>query len=297
MHTSAHQPVSLTHAKDMLNPSDEAVDQVVNLAGYVFASLDEPEARVTAVGELCLSLGLKGSVILSPEGVNLSLAGSREATAAVQRDLPKLLGLATIPCKVSYSASQPFARMRVKCKARLLPVGDLPWDAQLSSTTQLPAATLAAWLDEGREVVLVDTRNDYEYDMGSFVGAVRLPIDEFADFAAQARERHPEWRDKTIVTFCTGGIRCEKAVPLMVRQLGYDKVYQLEGGILQYFEDVGGRHWWGDCFVFDQRVGLSPELQARPRPICPDCGKPAMPATEACPYCGSERGAWAGHGS
>ena len=116
------------------------------------------------------------------------------------------------------------------------------------------------WLSQGKEVVLLDTRNDFEWEMGSFIGAQQLGNKSFRDFAEAVVPFKEEWQGKPIVAFCTGGIRCEKAAPYWIA-LGHSEVYQLDGGILRYFEKVGQKHWQGACFVFDERVGLDPKLQ------------------------------------
>lgn len=260
---------------------------IVNIAGYSFTSLDALQTLRPEVKALCRELGLKGTVILSPEGVNGSLAGPALAIETAMVELPKVIGIETIPFKKSYSDSTPFDRMLVKVKPRLLPILDQPFDAQLSKRTQLPPEVLKTWLDASQDVVLLDTRNDYEFDLGTFDGAERCDISTFRTFQDTIAARSEEWKGKTVVAFCTGGIRCEKAVPAMLNQLGFDNVYQLEGGILQYFESVGADHWHGDCFVFDNRVALSPMLQPRPRPFCKHCGKPVLDAPNACTYCHS----------
>ncbi len=148
-------------------------------------------------------------------------------------------------------------------------------------------------LDEGREVVLLDTRNDYEVQVGTFDGALPIGVDNFRDFPAAVRELPDELKQKPIVMFCTGGIRCEKAGPLMEAE-GFQQIFQLDGGILKYFEECGGAHYHGDCFVFDKRVALNPELKESGIGLCFACQSILSPADmqspdyvfeQSCPYC------------
>ena len=266
--------------------------QVANAAGYLFAPLPEVRRLRLAVKDLCSSLNLRGTVTLSPEGVNCGIAGQESDVRTFADELQKVLDTPKITFKISFSKEAPFDRMLVKVKPKLLPAEESVWDKETSQRTQLPGKVLKQWLDEGRDIVLLDTRNSYEFDVGSFDNAIPLSITNFRSFEAEARSHLPEWRDKTIVTFCTGGIRCEVAVPAMIKRLGFRDVYQLQGGILQYFEDIGGDHWHGDCFVFDKRVGVDHALRPRPRPFCPDCGKPTHAGQTDCRYCGSEHGVW-----
>lgn len=246
---------------------------ITNIAGYRFFTLHEPQSYRDSVRRLCKDRQLKGTVLLSPEGINVALAGPRVAIDAVISDLNALMGI-EISFKFSLSEEVPFKRMLVKVKPRLLPVLDQSFDEVLSKRTQLPSKTLHQWFKDKKNFVLLDTRNDYEYDLGTFVGAHRCDMSTFRKFQESIAGKVEEWKNKTIVTFCTGGIRCEKAVPVMINRLGFENVLQLEGGILQYFEDVGDEFWRGDCFVFDQRVALAPDLSPRPRPFCDICGKP-----------------------
>lgn len=262
----------------------------LNAAGYLFTPLaaSSLETLRVQVRDRARTLGLRGTVTLTAQGLNSGVAGSVENVRKFTSVLPEILGTSPIPYKESFSDAIPFDRMLVKVKPRLLPV-ELDWDASVSSTTQLPATTLRDWLAEGRDLLLVDTRNDYEYELGSFEGAIPLPITSFRKFETEARMRYPEWKDKTIVTFCTGGIRCEMAVPLMVKKLGYEHVFQLQGGILQYFDDVGGDHWRGDCFVFDKRVSVDPKLKPTDHHRCRTAHATEADAAK-CVYCAFANG-------
>jgi UPF0176 protein len=137
----------------------------------------------------------------------------------------------------------------------------------------LSAKTLKAWLDEGREIVLLDTRNEYEIRLGTFSNAKHLGIDTFRAFPEEIKRLDPTLKEKTVVTFCTGGIRCEKAAPVLLNA-GFKEVYQLAGGILKYFEEVGKEYYQGECFVFDRRVALNPRLEESGTVQCFNCLSP-----------------------
>src|SRR5262249_5606336 len=149
------------------------------------------------------------------------------------------------------SAEQPFRRMLVKVKQEIIAFGVAGIEPGRTTSTKLAPQTLKQWLDEGRPVTLLDTRNDYEVRLGTFENAVTLGIDHFRSFPAAVRELPAAMKQQPIVMFCTGGIRCEKAGPLMERE-GFEQVFQLDGGILKYFEECGGEHYDGECFVFDR---------------------------------------------
>ncbi len=184
-------------------------------------------------------------------------------------------GLADLTPKESASAEQPYNRMLVKIKKEIIAFGVAGIDPARQPAAKLSPRTLKQWLDEGRAITLLDTRNDYEIRLGTFRGAVAAGIDHFRDFPEAVRRLPPAVKDRPIVMFCTGGIRCEKAGPFMARE-GYD-VFQLDGGILKYFEECGGAHYDGECFVFDRRVGLDPNLQETKSVMCFAC---QMPLTE-----------------
>ncbi len=265
-------------------PSDSAtMPDVVNIAAYRFVPLTGlPELRERLLRR-CKSLGLRGTILLSTEGINLFLAGGREAIDALLADLQALPGLEDFAPKISYSDDQPFNRMLVRIKKEIIAFGVPGIDPARRTSPKLPPAELKRWLDEGRPVTLLDTRNDYEVQAGTFKNAVTLGIGHFREFP-QAVERLPEeLKHSPIVMFCTGGIRCEKAGPYMERE-GFEQVFQLEGGILKYFEECGGDHYTGDCFVFDRRVGLDPTLAETENAQCFNCQAILTPADQEHPH-------------
>jgi UPF0176 protein len=274
--------------------------QFLNVSAYKFVAIAAPEGLREQLRQRCAAAGLKGTVLLSPEGINLFLAGLEASLRGVLAWLTADPRFAGLPVKESWSAEQPFNRMLVKIKREIITMRKpmiRPADAR---APHVDAATLKRWLDAGRddagrEVVLLDTRNAFEVAIGSFDNAIAPPLRSFGQFPAAAGRLDPALRQKTIVTFCTGGIRCEKAALYMGEQ-GYEHVYQLDGGILRYFEEVGGAHYHGDCFVFDRRVALTADLTAAGYAECFKCRAVVSPAEQqspdyvlgvSCPACAS----------
>lgn len=234
--------------------------QFINLAGYKFVALDGlPELR-SALASRCQALGLKGTILVSPEGINMFVAGTAEASTRFQAYVREDPRLADLKFKESRSDYPPFRRMLVKIKKEIITLRVPGVDPAAHRAPAVSPGVLKRWLDEGRDLVLLDTRNAFEVETGSFRNAVHLNLQSFGEFPGAADRLLPEMRNKTIVTFCTGGIRCEKAAPVLIGK-GFREVYQLDGGILQYFEDCGDAHFEGRCFVFDQRNALDGRLQ------------------------------------
>jgi len=233
---------------------------IVNIAAYKFADLGGLAELRSELLALCQRLQLKGTILLSPEGVNLFVAGQRAPVDALLARLRAIPQLHELEAKKSFSDAQPFRRMLVKIKREIIPFGVAGIDPRHSTSRRLLARELKRWLDEGRPVTLLDTRNDFEVQIGTFTNAKAIGVDNFRDFPAAAEQLPEELKKRPVVTFCTGGIRCEKAAPLLERE-GFTEVYQLDGGILKYFEECGGAHFRGDCFVFDDRIALDSSLR------------------------------------
>jgi UPF0176 protein len=246
---------------------------VINLSCYKFAPLEGLEELRARLQEATKAHGLKGTILLAPEGINFFLAGTRPQLAAVLEVIRAVPGLADVVPKESPSSDQPFKRMLVKIKKEIIAFGVEGVDPARRPATKISARQLKQWLDEGRPVTLLDTRNDYEVRMGTFKGAIVPQIWNFRDFPAAVEKLPTELKTQPVVMFCTGGIRCEKAGPFMAMQ-GYTDVLQLDGGILKYFEEVGGAHYEGECFVFDERVGVGPDLRETGSVICFNCQMP-----------------------
>jgi UPF0176 protein len=237
---------------------------VLNVSTYKFVELDDLPALRQAIVEQCEAFGLKGTILLAPEGINVFLAGPPEAVRgflAWLRTDPRFADLAP---KESWSDEVPFSRMRVRLKKEIITMRAPSIRPSAGRAPHVLPADLRRWLDQGhddqgRTVVLVDTRNDYEVAAGTFEGTVDYGLSSFTDFPPAIAADRQRFDGKTVVSFCTGGIRCEKAA-IHMREIGIEHVYQLEGGILKYFEEVGGAHWKGDCFVFDDRGAVDPSL-------------------------------------
>ncbi|WP_296468127.1 sulfurtransferase [Pigmentiphaga sp.] len=244
---------------------------VVNIAAYRFISLEDLPALRQAVRERADACGLKGTVLLAPEGINLFLAGTRagiDAWLDWLRNGPAFGGrLADIEVKESLSEHVPFRKLLVKIKREIIRMNHPTIRPEAGRAPAVDARTLARWLRQGRddagnEVVMLDTRNAFEVDEGTFEGAIDWRISRFSEFPEAVQAHRAELEGKTVVSFCTGGIRCEKAAIYMA-EAGIERIYQLDGGILKYFEEVGGEKFRGSCFVFDGREALDPELRPR----------------------------------
>jgi RluA family pseudouridine synthase len=244
-----------------------------NIAAYKFARLENLKPLREALLQKCKGWEMKGTILLSPEGINLFVAGSRESIDHLLADVRAIPGLADLPVKFSTSDHQPFTRMLVRIKKEIIAFGVEGIDPVGSPSPKVSPRELKQWLDEGRPLTLLDTRNDYEVKLGTFRSAVTVGIDHFRDFPAAVARLPEAMKQETIVLFCTGGIRCEKAGPYMQRE-GFEQVYQLDGGILKYFEESGGAHYNGECFVFDKRVGLDAALGETTSAVCFACLTP-----------------------
>ena len=229
------------------------------------------------------------------------LAGSRTGIDGYLDWMRQDTRLADIIPKESLSERQPFRRMLVRLKKEIITMKNPVIKPELGRAPAVTAQDLKRWLDqghddEGKPVVMVDTRNAFEVDVGSFDNTLDYRINKFSEFPEVIAQHKDELNDKTIVTFCTGGIRCEKAA-IYMRNIGYHRVYQLDGGILKYFEEVGGAHYTGDCFVFDHRTALNPLLEETATVQCFACRSVVTPLEQqsphyvegkSCPHCASE---------
>jgi len=273
-------------------------DNFVNIAAYKFVSFDDTVEQRPVFLDKCTQLSLKGTILLSPEGINLFLAGARVSIDSFLAWLRSDARFADLEVKESFSDDQPFKRMLVKLKREIITMKHPLIKPEEGRAPAIDAQTLKRWLDQGHDdngkpVVTMDTRNAFEVDVGTFDDTIDYRIDKFSDFPAVVAQHKDALADKTIVTFCTGGIRCEKAA-IYMKNVGYDSVYQLEGGILKYFEEVGGDHYHGDCFVFDHRTALNPELQPSLATTCTTCNATVSPREQlaadfvagvSCPHC------------
>ena len=243
---------------------------VVNISAYRFAPLEGLKPLRERLIADCREWGLRGTILLSTEGINLFVAGPRAEIDRLLELLQAVPGLEGLEPKVSESREQPFTRMLVKIKKEIIAFGVAGIDPARNPAPRLSARELNRWLDEGRPITLLDTRNDFEVALGTFRRAVPIGIQHFREFPDAVAKLPPSSRTQPIVTFCTGGIRCEKAA-LYLLQNGFEQVFQLDGGILKYFEQCGSEHFQGECFVFDKRVGLAADLDESGHGFCFVC--------------------------
>ena len=240
---------------------------ILNAAAYRFVELADTADWRERIRAQALSDGLKGTVLIAEEGINFCLAGPQ---AAVRCFLSWLRGHAAftgLAAKESWSPTVPFRKLVVKVKPEIIRMNRPTIRPQTQRAPAIDPETLARWLtsgvdDLGREVVTLDTRNAFEVDEGRFQGTLDWRIDRFSDFPEALEAHRRDLAGKTVVSYCTGGIRCEKAA-LLMRSTGLEHVWQLEGGILKYFEITGGQHFQGHCFVFDERGALNDTLTPR----------------------------------
>ena len=240
------------------------MNTILNISAYKFVSLPDAEDLRTLLLARALARQLKGTILLASEGINLFLAGPGEAVHSFVDDLRLDARFADLAPKESWSAHQPFKKMLVKVKSEIIRMNHPAIRPQAGRAPAVTAQTVKRWLDqgvddEGRPVVTLDTRNAFEVDHGTFTGAIDWRIDKFTQFPQALLDHKADLENKTVVSFCTGGIRCEKAAILM-REVGLAHEYPLEGGILKYFEEVGSPHYTGSCFVFDERRTLDAAL-------------------------------------
>ncbi len=241
--------------------------QTLNAAAYRFVTLPDPAALRERLFAQAQARGLRGTILLATEGINLFLAGEPAPLRGfldLLRADPLFTGL---EAKESWSQRQPFRKLLVKVKREIIRMNHPAIQPAGGRAPAADAATVRRWLDqghddEGRPLVTLDTRNAFEVDHGTFEGAIDWRLSKFSEFPAALQAHRAELEGKTVVSFCTGGIRCEKAA-LYMREAGLQHVWQLEGGILKYFEEAGGAHFRGDCFVFDEREALDPALAPR----------------------------------
>jgi len=243
------------------------VDAVSIVAAYRFVELDDCAALRDRLLRRAQQAALKGTVLLAPEGINFNLAGAPRALQQWLDELATDTRFQGLEIKQHSAASLPFKRLLVKVKREIIRMNESGIRPQVGRAPAVDGRTLARWLadgrcDAGRPLVLLDTRNGFEVDAGAFDAALDWRLGKFSDFPAALQAHAADLVGNTVVTYCTGGIRCEKAA-LWMQQAGVQNVLQLDGGILRYFADVkSAPHWRGRCFVFDERVALDTRLEA-----------------------------------
>jgi UPF0176 protein len=263
-------------------------------AFYQFASLPQFAALQEPVRALCAAHGVKGIVLLAPEGINGTLAGLAEGLAQVMDGIRAITGLAALEHKSSHAETMPFLRLKVRLKREIVTMGEAIADPLRKTGAYVEARDWNALISD-LDVLLIDTRNSFEHRVGTFKGAIDPGTTTFGEFPTFVRDRLDPAKHRKVAMFCTGGIRCEKASSLMLAE-GFDEVYHLKGGILAYLEQVAPQDslWEGGCFVFDERVALGHGLAVQPVQLCLNCSavidraalqSPLFEEGVSCPAC------------
>ena len=263
-----------------------------NISAYRFVDMPDYEEMRNPLRQFCNRLGIKGTILLSHEGINIFLSAPRDNIDAFLEHLQSDERFANLTVKYSESESCAFRRMNVRLKKEIISMGMKSVKPAEFSGPHLDPLEFKQWLDDSRDITILDARNDYEIRMGTFEGSVDFDITSFRDFpAAVAQCDLP--KDKPVVMFCTGGIRCEKASVVML-EAGFEDVRQINGGILNYLEKTGGDYWNGECFVFDRRVSVDVNLNETASEMCWACREPLSVEEQkspdfiqgvSCPYC------------
>lgn len=244
---------------------------IVNIAGYKFVRLaGDLEAFRTRLYEAFAGHDILGTILLGTEGTNLMLAASRDEIEYAKAVLCAIPEFSDLTFKESFSDEKPFSKFKIKIKKEIVSLGVESIDAVCMTAPTIAPKELKQWLDEDRDFILLDTRNHYEVQLGTFDKAIELNIRHFRTFQTAIEKLPVEAKEKPLVMFCTGGIRCEKAGPFLIEQ-GFKHIYQLEGGILNYFKECGAAHYNGNCFIFDYRTALTPQLEETGLTQCERC--------------------------
>ncbi|MEX0365574.1 MAG: rhodanese-related sulfurtransferase [Ruegeria sp.] len=244
---------------------------------YHFARFDDPAALKPTLLELCKAQDVKGTLLLAKEGINGTIAGPRAGIDAVLAHVRVLPGCADLEWKEAIASQPPFGKMKVRLKKEIVTMGQPDID---------PLARVGHYVEpedwndliRSEDVVVIDTRNDYEVAIGTFEGAIDPKTESFREFPAWWEENKERFHNKRVAMFCTGGIRCEKSTNFLLGQ-GVDDVYHLKGGILRYLEEMPADDstWQGECFVFDNRVSVGHGLVEGPHELCHGCRRPILP--------------------
>ncbi len=266
-------------------------------AFYKFVPISNIAAKKSQLLASCREKGIKGTIILAEEGLNGTIAGSDIAIAEILNQLRTFAGLADLEHKESRSEKQPFARIKVKVKQEIVTLGIPKVNPNQQVGTYIDPQDWNQVISDP-EVVVIDTRNNYEVEIGSFRGATNPKTESFREFPEYAANNLDPKEHPKVAMFCTGGIRCEKASSYLLSQ-GFKQVYHLKGGILKYLETITPEEsmWEGECFVFDERVAVKEGLEPGNYELCYACGHPISQADKnspqyesniSCPYCYDE---------
>lgn len=248
-------------------------NSITNIAGYQFKTVADVDSVHEQVQSLCAQTHLKGNVFISPEGINLSLAGFAADIDHALDQLGTVCGFDRLLLNTTHSDMIPFRRLLVRTRKELVPEPGPAAPAGRQDpvhSSYITSEELRHWLSTGCEVTLLDLRNSFEYELGTFSHAEHLGLRHFRELKSAAPRLAGLPKEKPVVTFCTGGIRCEKGAPY-IASLGFRQVYQLRGGVLDYLKKFRDEHWHGDCFVFDERVSLDCTLMPTFTRLCRIC--------------------------
>jgi UPF0176 protein len=261
---------------------------------YKFVRLPDFADKQPELLAYCQNKAIKGTILLAAEGINGTIAGSRQGIDAVLTFLRSDSRLANLEVKESIAEFFPFERLKVRLKKEIVTIGIPGIDpSECVGTYVAPSDWNQLICDP--EVLVIDTRNHYEVSIGTFKTALDPQTQSFREFPQYVRDRLDPKQYKKVALFCTGGIRCEKASSLMLKQ-GFQKVYHLKGGILNYLEEIPPQEslWQGECFVFDERIALQHSLQQGNYEMCQSCGHPISEEDKqspryqknlSCPHC------------
>ena len=242
----------------------------INISGYRFTPIEDLEDTLIQFKSICAGLDIMGSVYLASEGINIGLSGNILSIQTFISRLNEDKRFRGMKFHELYSQSMPYRKITIKTKTELVPIEDSSIVVGDYNHQYLAPGELKRWLDEDVDFILLDLRNDFEFDLGTFDKAEHLNLRRFRKLQTKDKEISKLPKDKPIVTFCTGGIRCEKAGPYL-EKFGLKNIYQLEGGIIEYLKQTRGAHWHGNCFVFDDRVTIDKDLKAVHYDLCTDC--------------------------
>lgn len=234
----------------------------INLSAYKFVKLEQAELinLQKKLMQQASAHEIKGTILLSTEGINLFVAGKPDLVDLFVLDLQQIPAFSDLWFKSSESDYVPFKRMLVRIKKEIIFMNHPDIEPEKTTAPYLEPEQLKQWYAENKDMVVLDTRNDYEFNVGTFSQAIQCHIENFSDFPDAVAKLPESFKKKPVVTFCTGGIRCEKAAAYLLKQ-GFENVWQLKGGILNYFEQCGGEYFQGDCFVFDAREAVNSKLE------------------------------------
>ena len=270
------------------------MEKIAIAAFYRFAPVLDPEGARAQLEAVCRSFSAKGILLIAPEGINGTLATGASRMAALLQAIRDFIGFDDLAPRLSEDSEMPFLRLKVRLKKEIVTLGQPEADPSVAVGTYVAPSEWNALIRDP-ETVVIDTRNSYEYRLGTFEGAIDPETPSFRDFPDFVERILSDDRDRPIAMFCTGGIRCEKATSYLITQ-GFTRVYHLQGGILNYLETIPEEEslWQGGCFVFDRRVALGHGLKPLPLRLCFGCLAPldaadlALPDYEegvSCPHC------------